>query len=758
MQCNEKLFRHSFQHAPLGIALVGPDGQHLQVNPAYCEILGYDQTELLRLDVSDVTHPEDSPVGRDEDQAAPVDGVHVRRYGRRYMRKDGSPVLVCLKAVSHDAPAGSFLHFLTLATEEDKGGVQATHKHAVCVRRRTIHSFIDKLSDAISIIAEDGRVLHRNPASAIVDGYEVTEKDLNIFHLVPEADRQWVIDLWKATLSPGEESIPSSAQLCIRRLDGTLRDVEVTATDLREDPAVRGILVNTRDITERVRMERKVRFQAELLEVVNQAIMATNTQGQVLYWNKRAEEIYGWKRQEVLGKNIADFTPARQSLEETGAIMDRLRSGQPWSGEFLAHRRDGTEFPAAVSNAPVFDEEGQVIGIVGSSEDLTEKKTLEAQLLRSQKMEALGTLAGGVAHNFNNLLTAIQGYATFIVEDAAGTPFHTDAVRIQEVAERGMTLTQQLLIFAKGHVTQPEVVDLPTTLSRFQELLGKLLGEDIQTIWNVASDLPCLEIGRADLEHVLMNLLLNSRDAMPHGGRVTVDVRKAPAHQDVPPADSQSSPPAYVEISVTDTGTGMEPDVLPQLFVPFFSTKGSKGTGLGLPTVHSIVTQAGGHIHVDSRPGEGSTFTIRLPASTKTETADPPATQGHIGIGYGTILLAEDDKSVRTVIRRSLEARGYEVLEACDGAAALRLASEHSGPIHLLLTDVVMPGMSGPDLADRIQSIHPDMPVLFISGYTGNVAALKRISDPAVPFLAKPFTPDSIAAQVSKVIFAREKP
>jgi two-component system, cell cycle sensor histidine kinase and response regulator CckA len=528
--------------------------------------------------------------------------------------------------------------------------------------------------------------------------------------------------------------------------------VEVTASNLLDDPAVGGVVVTMRDIHERTEAERQVRFQAQLLDVVNHAIVATDSEGRLLYWNRFAERLHGWRSDEVLGRPIGDVLPTLPMQAEAARILDDLLAGESWAGEFPVRRRDGSEFTAAVTAAPITDDRGEVVGVVSSLTDLTERKQLEAQLLQSQKMEAVGRLAGGVAHDFNNLLTAIRGYTEFLLEDLDEGAPRSDVEEIQNVTERAVGLTRQLLVLSQRQISQPEVLEVNTTIGSLREMLGRLLGEDIDLRYALGPGLPCIHVDRAQLEQVVMNLLLNARDAMPEGGRIVIETS---AGRGVAPAGMDAGGLGFVTISVTDTGAGIAPDVIPHIFEPFFSTKGSGGTGLGLSTVYAVADQAGGDVRVESQVGKGAVFTVRFPAVPGPPTVHAEGRRvRHDGHGTGTILVVEDEATVRAVVRRTLEQHGYRVLEASNGEEAVRAATEYDGAICLIMTDVVLPGVSGPTLADLIRAGRPDTPVLFMSGYTEDALALQRIVGQDAPFLAKPFTPDAVLSKVAETLLS----
>jgi nitrogen-specific signal transduction histidine kinase/ActR/RegA family two-component response regulator len=372
--------------------------------------------------------------------------------------------------------------------------------------------------------------------------------------------------------------------------------------------------------------------------------------------------------------------------------------------------------------------------------DLTKQKELETQLRQAQKMEAVGRLAGGIAHDFNNLLTAISGYSEFLIAGQTDDKLRRHAHEIKKAADRAASLTGQLLAFSRRQVLQPRVLDLNAVVSDMDMMLRRLIGEDVELVTMLDPELLPVRADPTQVEQVIVNLAVNARDAMPQGGSVTIETENVVLDDD-----------AYVELRLTDTGIGMTETERQQLFDPFFTTK-EGGTGLGLATVYGIVDQSGGRIEVDSAPGHGSSFRILLPATEAPveereaqETVAPET-------GEETILLVEDEVVVRQLVAEILETSGYSVLPAGDGPSALELLRRHSGAVDLLVTDVVMPGMSGPEVATAVTAMRPGTQVLYISGYTDSAIGHHGVLEPGIAFLQKPFSADDLARKVRNVL------
>jgi len=387
--------------------------------------------------------------------------------------------------------------------------------------------------------------------------------------------------------------------------------------------------------------------------------------------------------------------------------------------------------------------------------DITERKLLENQLQQSRRMEAVGRLAGGIAHDFNNLLTIIKGYAELAEQRTAMQPeLRADIQQIENAAERASTLIRQLLAFSRKQVLQPKIIDLNAIVLGLDKLLGRLMGEHIEMVTRCGANVGHVKADPAQVEQVIMNLVVNARDAMPKGGRLTVETVNVELDSTYARDHVSVKPGSYVMLAVSDSGIGMSPETVAHIFEPFYTTKGSgQGTGLGLSTVYGIVKQSGGYIWVYSEPGKGTTFKVYLPRVEAQVEAKPEVVEvGSAGKGSETILLVEDEEAVRELASRILSAKGYSVVAAKSTKEAEQFAEKHGAKIHLLLTDIIMPGTSGRELAKRITARHPRTRVLYMSGYTDNVLAQGGVLEAGLSFLQKPFTPGALVQKVRDVL------
>jgi PAS domain S-box-containing protein len=556
-----------------------------------------------------------------------------------------------------------------------------------------------------------------------------------------------------------------------RRRDGSYFPVEYVSTPVRDRRGIVGAMVTFRDITDRKQAQDALAAQKEFLGQVIDAspslIFVKDRAGRFTLVNKAVADLYGTTVPELLGKTDADFNPKAAETDDFRAadqvVIDTLQPRfipeEPVTDVATGETRWYQTIKVPLSSR---DGEPQVLGV---ATDITERKRVEEalrqseeQLRQSQKMEAVGQLAGGVAHDFNNLLTVINGFGDLLRDRLApGDPLHGPVDEIRKAGERAAALTYQLLAFSRRQMLRPVLLDLNEAVADAETLLRRLIGEDVELVTVLRPALGCVQVDPGQLQQVILNLVVNARDAMPQGGRLTLETAKV----DLDATCAQQrlvQPGPYVMLAVSDTGCGMDADTQAHIFEPFFTTKEQgKGTGLGLATVYGIIKQSGGHVWVYSEPGIGTTFKIYLPrVEAAGEAGDPVAPPTALPCGSETILLVEDEDQVRTLVEGVLQDAGYTVLVASRGDAALPLAAQHAGRIDLLLTDVVMPGMSGRDLANRLTPDHPGMDVLYMSGYTDDAIVHHGVLDSGVVLLQKPFSPAALLYKVREILDAAE--
>jgi two-component system cell cycle sensor histidine kinase/response regulator CckA len=520
---------------------------------------------------------------------------------------------------------------------------------------------------------------------------------------------------------------------------------------LIEDGALVRAWGTQRDVTaarraEEARRESEARFR-DLFESSPDAIFVKALDGTVLDVNPEGCRLHGLERGDLVGRNGLDLVPPEQrgEVEQT---FQRLAQGELTCVEGVSQTRDGRAIPVEL-RASRLTYSGQP-ALLLHVRDLTERRRLEEQLRQAHKMEAVGRLAGGVAHDFNNLLCAINGYASVLLRDLPSDhAMRADLEQIQQAGERATALTRQLLAFGRKQMLQPVVLDLNAVVVRIEQLLRRVIGEDVRLTTQLDPQLPRIKADPTQVEQVLLNLAVNARDAMPEGGTLTIRTGLTVMNGERP----ELRPGKHALLAVSDTGCGMDAETRARVFEPFFTTKEvGQGTGLGLATVYGIVRQSGGTIDVESEPGRGTLFTIYLPCADDSPAPAAPPLPAVTARGGEVVLLVEDQPEVRQVARRMLQLQGYQVLEARDGPEALEVQTRHVGPIDILITDVIMPGMSGRHLAEQLTALRPGLPVLFLSGHTGDAVLSRGVREESVAFLAKPFSADDLARKVREVL------
>lgn len=497
---------------------------------------------------------------------------------------------------------------------------------------------------------------------------------------------------------------------------------------------------------------------AAIVESSEDAIIGRTPEGVVTSWNAGAERLLGYQAEEALGRPSSGLLAGTAEGDEWRRL-ECARPGAPVPPfETTMRRKDGTPVSVSVSLSPIRDQEGRGIGSSVIVRDISGRVRLEEQLHQAQKMDAVGQLAGGVAHDFNNLLTVISGYSSLVISRLRpNDPTRELIEEIEKAADRAAQLTRQLLVFSRKEVVERRVLDLNAVILDTERMLGRMLGEDISLFTALDPALCRVRADPGQINQVILNLAVNARDAMPRGGKLTIETRNVLLDGTFPDAPADVTPGRYVLLAVSDTGCGMSQETQARIFEPFFTTKGTgKGTGLGLSTVYGIVIQSAGHVGVYSEQGRGTTFKVYLPPANDPAPGPPPAAAGGSLRGDETVLLVEDEDAVRGISRLTLRAHGYTVIEARNGVEAVRVGERHRGPIHLLLTDVVMPDMGGREVAERLTGLRPGIKVLFLSGYTDDAVVRHGILHAEVQFLQKPFTPIVLAAKVRDVLGRHE--
>jgi PAS domain S-box-containing protein len=521
-----------------------------------------------------------------------------------------------------------------------------------------------------------------------------------------------------------------------------------------------------RDITERKQAEEALhesekRFK-ELFDEAPVGYYELDTEGYITQVNQTELEMLGNTTQEMIGKPIWDFLEERETARQSLTSKLAGTSLAAKAIERSCKRKNGSTIPVIIEERLLKDRGGRIIGMRSTMQDITERNrkekemaALQEQFRQSQKMEAIGRLAGGIAHDFNNLLTIIKGYSQLFRADfKEGDPQRGNIEQITKASDRASGLIRQLLAFSRRQILEMKVLDLNFVLRDLERMLRRVIGEDIELITLLTDDLGRVKTDQGQFEQVVMNLAVNAKDAMPNGGKLTLETANVDVDESYARSHIGVIPGRYVMLSVSDTGVGMAPEVRDQVFEPFFTTKEKgKGTGLGLSTVYGIVKQSEGHIWVYSEPGKGTTFKIYLPRVEEAfDEIDERVLIGELPHGSETILVVEDEEGVLKLTIDLLTLHGYKALGARNAEDASRLGEQHKGPIPMMITDIVMPGINGPALYESLASVHPEMKVLYMSGYTEDTIALRGILEKGMNYIQKPFSMEELTQKVRGVL------
>jgi len=616
----------------------------------------------------------------------------------------------------------------------------------------------------VAIVAMDhaGRVRIWNPAAERMFGWRESEVLGGAIPYLP-AERQSEHLVFRELLNQGGSI--SNVETQRRTKDGTLLDVSLSAASVKHDAGsedssteLETIAVLT-DITARKQAELEKQRLSTAIEQSAEAVMIADTDGFIRYVNPALCAMTGYSPAEAVGKRTNLLRSGRHDERFYATLWNTILSGQTWRGEFENRRKDGSPLPMEAAITPVRGPHGAITSFICIAQDISERRELERQLLQAQKFEAIGQLAGGIAHDFNNVLGAILGMAELAqLEAPDGTRIRERLEKICHHAGRAVALTRQLLAFSRRQQLERRAINLNLSTNEVCSLLNDSLGKDVELVTELAPELASVFADPSQIEQVLMNLCVNARDAMPSGGRLTISTSNVRLDEDACRTRPGTVPGEFVCMTVKDTGTGMDAETLGRIFEPFFTTKPpGRGTGLGLATVYGVVKQHGGHIDVLSEVGRGTTFRLYFPVS-KPERAQPAtrAEQEPVTGGKETILLAEDHEGLRELVSESLESLGYQVLTACDGEEAIELFRRNAGKVDLLILDVIMPRMRGPDAYKRIRELNGAVPVLFCTGYSSESTQVETLS--GHPVLQKPYQTRELARTVRHLLDAPPPP
>ncbi len=757
----EKRYRALFEGSRDAIYVTAREGEIVDANPSMVDLFGYCREEIIGLNARRMyVDPEDR---RKFQQQIEREGF-VRDYEIKLRKKDGIQMECLLTATVRRADAGTIVGYQGIIRD-------VTELKQIVNELQTEKQRFQTLSEnapfGMVMIDKDGTFRYMNPKFRELFGYDLND--------VPDG-RTWfrkaypdptyrhnVISTWVNDLDSSNRGEKRPRTFTVTCKDGTEKIINFTPVQLETGEN----LMACEDITERKRAEEALRESEEkyrsILENIQDGYIEVDLAGNFTFVNGVVCRRLGYSREELIGMNNRQYTDETTAKKAYQLYNRVYRTGEPVRNfEEEVIRKDGTRWIYELSVSLIRNPEGKPIGFRGISRDITERKraekemaALQEQLRESQKMEAIGRLAGGIAHDFNNLLTVIKGYSQLsLMELKEGDPLRGNIEEIQKGSQRAADLTRQLLAFSRRQVMEMKVLDLNTLLRDLDKMLRRIIGEDIELTTLLANDLGRVKIDPGQIEQVIMNLAVNAKDAMPSGGKLTIETTNAELDESYARNHADVKPGRYVMFSVSDTGLGMTPEVRERLFEPFFTTKQKgRGTGLGLSTVYGIVKQSGGNIWVYSEPGHGTTFKIYLSrVDEPLEQLREKTTREELLRGSETVLVVEDEEKVRKLTVEILGRQGYSVLDASQGDDALAISEKHKGPIHLILVDVVMPGISGTELTKRLAFLRPETKILYMSGYTDNAIVHHGVLEKGVNYIQKPFTIDELTRKVREAL------
>lgn len=743
---NEWAGRSLIEAMPIGYYRSTTEVSFVEVNPAFAEMLGYSREELLSIKI-----PEELRFNPSEPKVKEMSrGFPSKPEMYQLRRKDGSEIWL------EDFPR--YVH-----NQESK----VIYREGIC-RQITDHEaaeqkslesekrywlFVDQLPVAVAVYT-DWRLVYANPAALKLSAADSVDQLLgrSMLEFVDTESQPVMLDHVGAILS-GAKTLQTS-ELRFIRVDGSTALVQVTSTPISyfSKPSVQSAF---QDISEHKQIEERLRLQSAALDAVADAIVITDQRGKAKWANLAFEKLTGFSALQAVGTDIGKLVKSgKQDKLFYKDMWDTIMSGKVWHGQLVNRRKDGTLYNEDMKITPVSNNGGGITHFIAVKEDITERKSLEDERMQAQKLDLIGRLAGGLAHDYNNVLGVILGYGELIKSKLHGE----ESIRGQldaiiAAARRGADLTKRLLSFERREVISPKVISINSSIESIKEMLQQIIGENRELVVNLEKDLWNVKVDPTQLDQILVNLATNARDAIEDVGTITIETSNVLAGEAFVRDHVDFTQGEYVRISVADTGQGINQDTVKKIFEPFFTTKpAGQGTGLGLAVVYAIIKQNSGSIEVQSEPGIGTKFHIYFPRCF----GEPENTREQFSDGMpkgnATVLVVEDRADLLELTKRGLEQCGYKVLTALSPQEALSKCGDFSGDVNLLLADVIMPGMNGGELSHRIGMIKPRIRTLFMSGYTADVLAPQDVLGKGIAFIQKPFTPQALAKKIQEVL------
>ncbi len=751
LKTSERRLRSYFDQNLFGMAITSIDKGWVEVNKTLLEMFGYSRDELKNLTWAELTYPDDLEADVFHFNRMLAGEINKYSLEKRFIRKDGTLVHTNVSVNAIRKADGSVDNIMALIND-----ITPRKKAEIALEEseRYFRTLLHSLHEDIIVIDKEYRIVDVNKSFVTSTG-QSREQVIGRFcykvshnRKTPCGNSEGNPCMLQQVFKTGEAK---SCKHTHKKANGSSVMVDVLLSPLKDaDGNVTHVVEAIRDITDMVAAQKERDQLVTAIEQSADTIVVTDLQGSMQYVNPSFERITGFTRLEAIGQNPRVLQSGVHDFEFYERMWNVLTQGKTWNGRFVNKKKDGTLYSEDATITPVLESNGNIINFVAVKRDVTEKLKLEKRYRQSQKEESIGRLAGGVAHDLNNLLTPILGYSELLQGDFGPGDSRRDAVdEIMHAGLRARDLVRQLLAFSRKQTLEYKSINIGNVVTGLEKLLRRTIREDIEINILLSPEIPDIMADMGQIEQVLMNLTVNAADAMVEGGRLTIEVgyiffeeNNSIEHQEIEQGH-------YVFLSVSDTGCGINEETKKNMFEPFYSTKGDQGTGLGLATVYGIVKQHGGFIHVKSEIGIGSSFEIYLPISMELPTTSKNIDSVILAPkGTETILLVEDDKRVRELTLTLLKQQGYLVLAASDGTEALAIVKSLGGQVDLLLTDVVMPDINGKELYEEIRNLYPSIKVLFMSGYTNDVITNHGILGQDINFIQKPFSIHGLAGKV----------
>jgi two-component system cell cycle sensor histidine kinase/response regulator CckA len=748
---SRELYGALVRTAPMAVTVTDLEGRITHVSDMTLKLHGFDSPEEM---LGMVSHDLIVPGERDrvlENVSRTMEQGSISEVVYTMLRRDGS----------------TFIGELSASVVRDADGVPCAFVGATrdITRRREIENalraseekyrdLVENINDAIYTIDADGILTYVSPAIESMVGYAPSELigTRALLEFVEPHDLQRALSGFKRVM----DGRLRPNYIRVRTRSGDLRWLRASSRPILEEGRSVGIQGVLADVTDHMKAEQQASFLGSITQRLRDAVIVTDADFNITYVNSAAEALFGYKAEELRGKRPELLSAEPRISEIIEDIVRTARVGGVWDGTVLSIRKDGTTFVGELRVSSLRDRRGEVSHFVGIQRDVTDKRRLEQELLQAQKMEAVGKMAGGIAHDFNNALTAIIGYSELLAADCeSGSAMKRDVEEVGKTARRAAGLTRQLLSFSRRQVMQVAPVNLTDLVGGLEVMLRRVISEEVELAFELSPDVKSVEADSGQIEQVVVNLVLNARDAMEHGGRLVVRTKNVRVDESSLRGKVKALQSEWVLLQVLDSGSGMDPNVMEHVFEPFYTTKDpGKGSGLGLFVAFGVVTRHGGWIDVSSSPGRGSAFSVYLPAVSKSSVpGDDERDEELNAIGNGEmVLLVEDQDDVRRIAERALVDGGFVVIAAASAAEAMDLYRAQGGKVDLVFSDLVLSDDSGLDLAENLRSLNPELPILLTSGCADKDPQWPTIEDLGYSFLEKPYDPADLVGAVWKIL------